>query len=215
MPSPTIPAVVSPTELATLLAEDPEIRLLDVRTPGEYESVHIRGAYNVPLDFLGEHGREIRANVAEPVVLVCQSGQRARKAEAALMAAGMPNLHVLDGGVNGWVAAGHPVVRGVERLSLERQVRIAAGSLAAVGGTLALLVNPLFALLPAVVGSGLVFAGVTNTCGMAMLLARLPYNQPATCDVASMVRALSAGEPPVPVARSGSARTAPPACAAG
>lgn len=209
-----IPAVIRPTELAELLAEHPEIRLLDVRTPAEYETVHIRGAYNVPLDHLGEHGAEIRTNVAEPVVLVCQSGQRARKAEEALKSAGMPNLHVLDGGVNGWVAAGNPVMRGAERLSLERQVRIAAGTLAAVGGMLALLVNPLFALLPAFVGSGLVFAGVTNTCGMAMLLARLPYNRAATCDVRAMVRALASGDPPITPSRMTGARPSPacPAC---
>ncbi|HJR67442.1 MAG TPA: rhodanese-like domain-containing protein [Gemmatimonadaceae bacterium] len=212
--SPAIPAVIRPPELAELLSEHPEIRLLDVRTPTEYETVHIRGAYNVPLDLLSEHGAEIRINVAEPVVLVCQSGQRARKAEEALKAAGMPNLHVLDGGVNGWVAAGNPVVRRAERLSLERQVRIAAGALAAIGGIMAVFINPLFALLPAVVGSGLVFAGVTNTCGMAMLLTRLPYNRVATCDVAAMVRALKSGAPPAPSTRAETARRAPacPAC---
>lgn len=212
--SQAIPAVIRPPELARLLSEHPEVRLLDVRTPTEYETLHIRGAYNVPLDLLAEHGAEIRTNVAEPVVLICQSGQRARKAEEALKAAGMPNLHVLDGGVNGWVAAGNPVVRRAERLSLERQVRIAAGSLAALGGLLAVFINPLFALLPAFVGSGLVFAGVTNTCGMAMLLTRLPYNRVATCDVAAMVRALKTGEPPAPTARVETQRRAPacPAC---
>jgi len=195
-PSLAIPPVIHAGELAHLLATSPDVRLLDVRTPAEYETVHIRGAYNVPLDLLGEHGPEIRATVAEPVVLICQSGQRARKAEAALRAAGMPNLHVLDGGISAWSAAGQPVVRGAERLSLERQVRIASGGLAALGGLLALTVNPLFAILPAFVGSGLVFAGVTNTCGMAMLLARLPYNRPATCDVGAMVRALLEGSGP-------------------
>jgi len=212
--SQAIPAVIRPPELAQLLSEHPEVRLLDVRTPTEYETVHIRGAYNVPLDLLGEHGAEIRINVAEPVVLVCQSGQRARKAEEALKAAGMPNLHVLDGGVNGWVAAGNPVVRRAERLSLERQVRIAAGALAAIGGIMAVFINPLFALLPAFVGGGLVFAGVTNTCGMAMLLTRLPYNRVATCDVAAMVRALKTGEPPAPSTRAETTRRAPacPAC---
>jgi rhodanese-related sulfurtransferase len=192
-------------ELDTLLQERPDIRLLDVRTPGEYEAVHIRAAYNVPLDTLGEHAEEIRAHVDEPVVLVCQSGARARRAEEALKSAGMPNLHVLDGGVNGWVAAGKPVRRGAARVSLERQVRVTAGALAATGALLALLVNPLFALLPALVGSGLVFAGVTDTCGMAMGLSRLPYNRPATCDVDAMVRALKQGAPPVGVGRAASA----------
>lgn len=186
--------VLHPDELSAVLRERPRVRVLDVRTPGEYETAHIAGAYNVPLDTLGEHATEIRASVAEPVVLVCQSGQRARKAEEALSAAGMANLHVLEGGMTGWAAAGHPVLHGRKRLSLERQVRIAAGALAAAGGALALAVNPLFALIPTFVGSGLLFAGVTDTCGMAMLLAKLPYNRPGTCDVGAMVRALARGD---------------------
>lgn len=196
-----IPPVIEASGLAELVREQPRIRLLDVRTPGEYETVHIRGAYNVPLDRLGEHAGEIRANVDAPVVLICQSGQRARRAEAALKESGMPNLHVLDGGMNAWIQAGLPVERGPKRISLERQVRIVAGSLAAAGGILALAVNPLFALLSAFVGSGLVFAGVTDTCGMAMLLSRLPYNRPATCDVSAMVEALKRGTEPVGLGR--------------
>lgn len=190
------PHVLTPAELTRLRTEHPGTRLLDVRTPGEFEAEHIQGAYNVPLDTLGEHGPEIRAAVAEPVVLVCRSGQRARKAEEALKSAGMENLYVLDGGMSAWGSAGFPVRRGIPRMSLERQVRIAAGALAATGGFLALFFNPLFAALPAFVGSGLVFAGVTDTCTMGMLLARLPYNRPASCDVPAMVRALAAGDAP-------------------
>lgn len=204
----TTTQVLQPAELEQLLRERADVRLLDVRTPGEYEAVHIRGAYNVPLDRLGEHAEEIRASVYEPVVLICQSGARARKAEEALTTAGMPNLHVLDGGVNGWVTAGRPVQRGAQRLSLERQVRIAAGALAASGGLLALVLNPLFALLPLLMGSGLVFAGITDTCGMAMLLSRLPYNRPASCDVEAMVRALKTGAEPVGIGRAVQANAA-------
>ena len=204
----TAQRVLSPADLVRLRAERPETRLLDVRTPGEFEAEHIDGAYNVPLDTLGEHGPEIRAGVAAPVVLVCRSGQRARKAEEALKGAGMDNLYVLDGGMNAWGAAGQPVHRGAPRMSLERQVRIAAGTLAATGGFLALFVNPLFAAVPAFVGSGLVFAGVTDTCAMGMLIAKLPHNRPASCDVPSMVRALTAG------AAASAARPAPAADAA-
>lgn len=188
------PPVVAPHVLAEHLSRGP-IRLLDVRTPAEFESVHIHGAYNVPLDRLAEHAAEIRA-IDQPVVLVCASGQRARKAEAALQEAGMRQLHVLDGGMSAWIAAGLPVRRGREKMSLERQVRLAAGTLAGAGGLLALAVDPLFALLPAFVGSGLVYSGLTNTCGMALLLARLPYNKGQTCDVGAMVRALTAGRVP-------------------
>lgn len=195
MPS-ALPLVLTPAAVASLVREHPETRLLDVRTPGEFEAEHIAGAYNVPLDTLGEHGAEIRAAVAEPVVLICRSGQRARKAEQALKSAGMSNLHVLDGGMTAWTAAGLPVRRAAPRMSLERQVRIAAGALAAAGGFLALFVNPLFAVLPAFVGSGLVVAGATDTCAMGMLIAKLPCNQSASCDVSTMVRALTTGTVP-------------------
>ncbi len=192
MPTP-MPPVLTPADLTRLLRDHPTTRLLDVRTPGEFDAEHIAGAYNVPLDTLGEHGPEIRAAVAEPVVLVCRSGQRALKAEEELMAAGRTNLHVLEGGMTALAAAGQPVQRGEPRMSLERQVRIAAGAMAATGGFLALLVNPLFAAIPAFVGSGLVFAGVTDSCALGMLIARLPYNRAASCDVPSTVRALAAG----------------------
>jgi rhodanese-related sulfurtransferase len=197
-----IPAAVDADSLARMIDGSSAARVLDVRTPGEYESAHIRGSYNVPLNQLGEHAAEIRKNVDEPVVLVCQSGARAKKAEEVLAEAGMPNLSVLEGGMNGWIAAGKPVASaGRQRISLERQVRIAAGSLAFIGGALALTVSPYFAALSAFVGAGLVFAGVTNTCGMAMVLAKLPYNRSASCDVRQMVRSLKEGaEPPVQTA---------------
>src|SRR5688572_26500460 len=138
-----MPKVIRAEQLDEILQSNPGIRLLDVRTPGEYESAHIHGAYNVPLATLSEHGPDIRAHVDEPVVLICQSGQRARQAEQVLEEAGMPNLHLLEGGVNAWLAAGKPVRRGRERISLERQVRIVAGVLAASGGVLAVLIDPL------------------------------------------------------------------------
>ena len=194
--SSSIPAVVDAEQLDELLGERSDVRLLDVRTPGEYETMHIRGSYNVPLDLLSEHAREIQENVDEPVVLVCQSGSRASKAREALEVAEMPNLHVLEGGVNGWVSSDKPVNRGPERISMERQVRIAAGSLAAVGGILALTANRRFGVLPAFVGGGLLFAGVTDTCGIAAVLARLPYNQAASCDVDAIVSALKEGYEP-------------------
>ena len=125
--------------------------------------------------------------------MVCQSGSRARRAEDTLKAAGMPNLHVLEGGMNAWRSGGHRVRERRPRWTLERQVRLVAGGLVASGALLALAVQPWFALLPALVGSGLVFASVTDTCALGMLLSRLPYNRPATCDVGAMVAALKAG----------------------
>jgi rhodanese-related sulfurtransferase len=192
---PPIAPVLPPGDVAALLREVPTTRLLDVRTPAEFETEHIAGAYNVPLDTLAEHGAEIRAQVADPVVLVCRSGQRARRAEEALAAAGMSNLHVLAGGMTAWVADGRPVRRGAPRMSLERQVRITAGAIAAAGGLLALLVSPTFAAIPALLGLGLVVAGVTDSCLMGMLLAKCPHNR-TSCDVPTMVRALATGAPP-------------------
>jgi rhodanese-related sulfurtransferase len=159
-----------------------------VRTPSEFENAHIPGAYNVPLDLLHEHARELRSARGD-VVLVCQSGQRAQRAEALLRDAGMGNMHVVDGGMRAWLGAGLPVNRVRTRVSLERQVRIVAGALAVIGAVGALAVSPLLAIVPAVIGSGLVFSGVTDTCGMAMLLAKLPYNRSAAgCDTAAIVR---------------------------
>jgi rhodanese-related sulfurtransferase len=179
-------------DAARLLASEPTARILDVRTAGEFDNAHIAGAYNVPLDQLAEHAAELRAGRAHSVILVCQSGQRAQKAEALLTGAGMPNLHVLEGGMNAWIAGGQAVRRVKARMSLERQVRIAAGFIVAAGALAALAVSVWFAIIPAVIGSGLVFAGVTDTCMMGMALARLPYNRGASCDTEAIVRAFLA-----------------------
>lgn len=188
--------LLSPADLSLLANRTPvNVRVLDVRTPGEFQSAHIRGAYNVPLDTLGEHSAEISSNVQSAVVLVCQSGGRAHKAEQALRHAGMTNLHVLEGGMNAWRAAGLPIAVVKHRLSLERQVRIVAGFLAATGGLLGFFVNPAFALLPALIGSGLAVAGITDWCWMGLLLSRMPHNR-ASCDVPAMVRALSSAGTP-------------------
>lgn len=189
-------SIVDPYAVAELIGRVQSTRLLDVRTPGEFAAVHIPGAYNVPLDTLAEHAREIRCVGDAPVVLVCQSGNRARQADSALRSLGMSNLHLLDGGMIAWQAAGMTVHRGTARISLERQVRVTAGAIVAIAAVLAVTIHPLFALLAAFVGSGLVFAGLTDTCAMGSLLARLPYNQVNSCDIGAMVRALSAGAPP-------------------
>lgn len=181
-------------DLQALLAANAAARILDVRTSSEFENAHIEGAYNVPLDQLNEHAHEVRA-ASGPVILLCQSGQRARKADARLRAAGMGNIHVLDGGMNAWIAAGQPVRRVRARISLERQVRMTAGAIVALGSLAALFVSPALAWLPALVGGGLVFSGVTDTCGMGMLLAKLPYNRAATtCDTESIVRRFLTGQ---------------------
>ena len=151
------------------------IRLIDVRTPAEFEAVHIEGARLIPLDRLD--ASQARSSPGEHCVLVCHSGKRAAQACEKLSAAGCGNLAVLEGGVAAWEAAGLPVKRGRQTLSLERQVRIAAGSLVLTGVVLGAGVHPAFYGLSAFVGAGLVFAGLTDWCGMALLLAKMPWNQ--------------------------------------
>lgn len=148
--------------------------LIDVRTPGEFASEKAPGAVNIPLTDL-EHQCE-SLQWQKNLVLVCASGQRARKAQEILESRGI-HACVLEDGMRGWSSGQRAVEKtGGGRISLERQVRILAGSLAATAGLLAVFVDPRFGVLAAFVGLGLVFAGVTDSCAMAMILAKLPYN---------------------------------------
>lgn len=191
MSNSTVPARCDVPALARLRAEGGEHRIIDVRSPAEFESAHIPGAYNVPLDHLGEHRDEVARHVDEPVVLVCRTGGRAGQAEQRLAAAGMGNVAVLDGGMLAWEAAGGEVTRGAQRWDLERQVRLVAGALV-LAGILASLIWPPARFLSGAVGAGLVFAALTNTCAMGMLLAKLPYNRSTrSCDVDTIVDQLT------------------------
>lgn len=148
--------------------------LVDVRSPREFESEKIPGSRNIPLAELEAHCAELAT--CDQLVLVCASGMRARKAQELLAQKGIA-APVVEGGLKEWSRAGLPVQKGLAPgLSIERQVRIVAGFMAALGGFLALWVHPGFAALSAFVGCGLMFAGITDTCGMAIVLAKLPYN---------------------------------------
>ncbi|MGI9163701.1 MAG: rhodanese-like domain-containing protein [Mycobacterium sp.] len=185
----TAPAVVNAAELRGLLASPTPPRVLDVRTPGEFESSHIAGSYNVPLDLLREHRDEIRAHLGDQVVLVCQAGQRAAQAEDALGKAGLGNVHVLDGGIGSWESQGFAVNRGARRWDLQRQVRFVAGTIVALS-ILASILVPGLKWVAFVMGAGLSITAVTNTCLMGMMLARLPYNRGPACDAESVVAQL-------------------------
>lgn len=113
----------------------------------------------------------------EPLYVICHSGSRGRQACEKIRAAGFHNVVNVEGGTQAWVQAKLPVQRGKQTISLERQVRIAAGSIVVISAVLALTVHVAFAGLAALVGAGLVFAGITDTCGMGMLLARMPWNR--------------------------------------
>lgn len=183
------PALLNAPMLRERLTEPTAPRLLDVRTPGEFATVHIPGSYNVPLDTLSEHRDELTRYLDE-VVLICRTGNRAAQAERTLAAAGMGNVHVLDGGLAAWETSGAPVTRGpVNRWELERQVRLTAGTLVVLGVLLSLIV-PGMQWMSAAVGAGLMFAALTNTCAMGMLLAKLPFNRGPSCDIESIVAEL-------------------------
>jgi rhodanese-related sulfurtransferase len=184
---------VDAATLERLLEDDPDVRVLDVRTPAEFESAHIPGAYNVPLDTLGEHAAELERHVREPVMLVCRSGARATQACDRLAATGMANLHILAGGMQSWDDGRRPVRRGRQRWDLERQVRLVAGTLVLVGIAGSLFV-PSMKYLSGFVGAGLAFAALSNTCAMGMALSKLPYNRLASCDVDRVVRELTVAD---------------------
>ncbi len=156
-----------------------DLIVIDVRSAAEFESQHIRGSYNVPLPLLSEHTDELAARLGARVVLVCQSGVRAEQARQRLGTAGIGTARVLTGGVPGFAAAGGDVVRGAQRWDLERQVRMAAGSLV-VGGLLAgKFVSPKLRLLAGAIGTGLTFSAATNTCAMGNMLSKMPWNKTA------------------------------------
>ena len=172
-------AVIKPQELAELSKEDRKIDLIDVRTHVEFREVHVEGARNVPLDQLdpAELMLDRNGSANEPLYAICRSGSRGQQACEKFLKAGFSNVVNVEGGTLAWVEAGLPVVRGKKAISLERQVRIAAGLLVLLGAGLGAFVHPAFIGLSAFVGAGLMFSGITDTCGMGMLLARMPWNQ--------------------------------------
>lgn len=186
-------ATISPAELDKLLDSSSPPWVLDVRTPAEYETAHIAGSHNVPLDVLRARRSEITEQLKqEEVVLVCKSGQRAAKAGELLRGAGVPSGRVLENGITGWQGEGRAVDRGRQRWELERQVRLVAGSivLSSVLGSVAL---PKLKWLAAAIGGGLTFAAVTDTCAMASALSKLPYNRGADADADTVVAKLGGG----------------------
>ena len=171
-------ATITPQQLFDLYRSDKGVELIDVRTPVEYREVHVGFARNVPLDRLDAIELTAGRN-GSPLYVICRSGSRGQQACAKLSAAGYANVVNVEGGTQAWDQAGLPVVRGKKAISLERQVRIAAGSIVLLGVGLS-FVHPAFIGLSAFVGAGLIFAGITDTCGMGMILARMPWNQCST-----------------------------------
>ncbi|MER5469860.1 rhodanese-like domain-containing protein [Streptomyces sp. NPDC002935] len=168
-----------------------ELTVIDVRTPGEYASGHLPGALNIPLDGL-HRALAVLGDARPELLVVCASGNRSAKACALLAEHGV-RAATLTGGTSAWAERGHELHRPVTSTratwSMERQVRFTAGTVVLAGLGLGLL-HPAWQLLSAAVAGGLVFSAVTDTCGMAALLAGLPHNRPRPADLDATLAAL-------------------------
>ena len=169
------PQTITASELPPLLVNQSTV--IDVRTPAEFKAAHVNGAQLHPLDsldpvaFCKAHGTD------EPVYLLCQSGKRASMAADRLIQAGHKNIIVVEGGTAAAIEHGLDIAYGKGAISIERQVRIAAGLLVLAGTLAGAFIHPALLIVPGFVGAGLAFAGITDTCGMAMALAKCPWNQ--------------------------------------
>jgi rhodanese-related sulfurtransferase len=175
-------------EINELLNGGGECQVIDVREYSEFNRERIAEAQLMPLSSFERHSDGI--DHSKPVYIMCRSGNRAKQAAEKLASKGFNDIHVIDGGMVAWANADLPVIRGESRVwSLERQVRFTAGLFVLTGVVLAVLVHPYLILISAFIGAGLVFSAVTDTCGMGMMLARMPWNKgPVTCDTKAAIQ---------------------------
>ncbi len=187
---------ISPKQLSDRIQAGEQVHLIDVRTPIEFREVHATVAENTPLETL-DCGAVLAGHPKNaPLYVICRSGSRGKQACEKFAAAGCTNVVNVEGGTMAWDQAGYPVVRGKKAISLERQVRIAAGFLVLAGAVLSVAVHPWFIGLSGFIGAGLMFAGITDTCGMAMVLARMPWNQVSVSAGAAPVKNCSTNSGP-------------------
>jgi glyoxylase-like metal-dependent hydrolase (beta-lactamase superfamily II) len=181
---------LAPRELHALREGGREVLLLDVRTPLEFEGEFIDGAVNVPLDDLDAHLDQLPEQA--DVIVVCRTGVRATIAAEALARAGH-RPRVLEGGMLAWRRSGLPLREGRKRLPVDRQVQLIAGLMVVTSVGLGALVNPWFLAGAAFFGAGLTFAGATGTCGLGLLLLRMPWNRSVGLPTAAGDAACAAG----------------------
>ena len=161
---------------------------LDVRSPAEFETAHIKGSYNIPLEELIKHRKEI-SKINKNIILICRTGNRAKIALGHLNKEGIKNVEVMEGGIT--ECNGKEMKTGKQKWDIERQVRFVAGSLVVGGIVLGYLTSPLFFLFSGLVGLGLAYSSLTNSCIMGMCLMKLPYNKSTKkVDVKKLIREL-------------------------
>lgn len=196
-PMSTTITTIEPAELKQRLADD-ELTIIDVRTPAEFESVHIRGSYNIPLPLLSEHTRDLADRLGGRVVLVCQSGVRAGQAQDRLSLVGVATAEVLAGGMAAYESAGGAVVRGAQRWAMDRQVRMAAGSLVLASFIGSKLVHHRVGYLAGAIGAGLTYSALSNSCAMAAALSKMPWNRTKASPTAkNIIRSIPVSPQPV------------------
>lgn len=156
-----------------------DLMVIDVRSGAEFDAMHIKGSYHVPLAMLSEHTEEFAEKLGTRVVLVCQSGNRAEQARKHLDSVGLAGASVLSGGVPAYAAAGGNVIRGRSTWALERQVRMTAGSLVLASIVASKFVSPKLGLVAGGIGAGLTFSAATNSCAMGQMLSKMPWNRSA------------------------------------
>jgi len=179
-------STITPQQLHDVQARGEYSPVLDVRSPAEYRAGHIPGAQLIPINELSAeavHQRFERTSLGhtETLYLTCLAGPRAQQAAERLQQAGFDNIALIEGGTQGWEQAGLPLQRCGNAIALDRQVQIAIGSLLVMKVLLGFSVHELFFALTAVVGTGLIVAGTTRWCGMAKLMARMPWNRGVDC----------------------------------
>jgi rhodanese-related sulfurtransferase len=171
---------ITPTELNALRQSGTACALLDVRTPAEHEKIHVHGVHLVPVDDLDPEALAQTNGFSKDktIYILCHSGARAERAARKMEGKGFQDCVVVSGGTAAWAAAGLPVNQTERRvLPLNRQMQLVAGTMALGGAVLAVTVNPAWVFLSGFVGFGLMLAGATNFCPMAIVLAKMPWNQ--------------------------------------
>lgn len=148
--------------------------LIDVRSPAEFESVHIKGSFNIPLDEINKYKTQL-SKLDKEVITICRSGNRSSSA-CQVISDVVKTRYTIEGGIVSWEDNDFPVIKGKPRWDLERQVRFVAGGLVVIGALLGFFVNYWFFLISGFVGFGLMFAALTNSCMMGMLLSKMWFN---------------------------------------
>ena len=177
---------ITPHALNALGQQHERIHLIDVRTPAEYRAGHVAGARSIPLDELSPE--KLRYQLGDtgvgnetPLYLTCHAGIRAQQAAERLKQAGFENVYLLEGGTEAWMKTGLPIQRCANAISLERQVQITIGALLVLKVFFGFTVHQLFFAAIPLIGAGLIVAGITQWCGMARLIAMMPWNRFTDC----------------------------------